>query len=246
MPTRIVDESSGPSRTQPRRRVETIRAARRRSQRAARTQQRQHARTRARILTAAHRLYAVAGYTSVSMRELAKRLRFTAQAIYHYFPSKEAMFAALADEGLRLLEAQHPSEELTDTIDNLRLPYLRYYEFSKAHPEYFTLLWMDPAAAVSQGAPQIAQITRMAEDTRRRIERCMREGLFPPDLDTEQAATLLLGAVHGPAVMGLTGRPPAQGLDRTAHDLLDAAIASLSSGRIRRAVDEASVPAEVT
>ena len=55
-------------------------------------------RTRRKILKVAHKLYTVAGYASVSMREVAKKMGFSAQAIYYYFPSKEAMFAALADE----------------------------------------------------------------------------------------------------------------------------------------------------
>lgn len=194
----------------------------------------EHERTRRRILKAAHTLYSVRGYASVSMREVAKRLGFSAQAIYYYFRSKEAMFSALADEGLRLLEAQHPSEELADPLDNLRLPFLRYYDFSKSHPEYFTLLWMDPAAATSQQAPQVALIMRMSEDVNHRLRRCVNLGLMPGDMDFLRAGEILLAAVHGPAVMGLTGRPPIPNLDATAHALLDSAILGLQQGLVRR------------
>ncbi len=207
-------------------------------ERAASSRARVHDRRRARILKAAHQLYSVAGYSSVSMREVAKKVGFSAQAIYYYFRSKEAMFAALADEGLRLLEAQHPSEELPDALDNLRLPYLRYYDFSKAHPEYFTLLWMDPAAATTQGPAQLAMIGRMSQDVWRRLERCVAEGLMPADLDPDRASSILFGAVHGPAVMGLTGRPPGsqqQDLDEVARGLLDSAILGLQAGLARKA-----------
>lgn len=201
-----------------------------------------HDRTRRKILKVAHKLYTVAGYASVSMREVAKRMGFSAQAIYYYFPSKEAMFAALADEGLRLLEAQHPSEELADSFDNLRLPYLRYYDFSKAHPEYFTLLWMDPAAATSQQEPQIAMILRMSEDVHKRMRRCVAEGLLPPDIDLALASSVLFSAVHGPAVMGLTGRPPTDALDAVARHLLDAGIMGLQAGLVRHPAEARSAP----
>ncbi len=196
-----------------------------------------HDRIRRKILTVAHKLYTTAGYASVSMREVAKKMGFSAQAIYYYFPSKEAMFAALADEGLRLLEAQHPSEELADPIDNLLLPYVRYYDFSKSHPEYFTLLWMDPAAATSQGEPQIAMIQRMTDDVQRRLQRCIREGLFPQDLDGLRADSMLFSAVHGPAVMGLTGRPVSDALDTVMRNLLDSAVLGLRAGLIRKNVE---------
>lgn len=204
-----------------------------------------HERTRAKILKEAHRLYSIAGYAAVSMREVAKGVGFSAQAIYYYYPSKEAMFAALADEGLRLLELQHPSEELADPIDNLRLLYVRYYDFSKAHPVYFTLLWMDPAAAVSQQAPQIEMIARMVADTNRRFKRCIDEGIFSANVDIGRAAALLFSAVHGPAVMGLTGRPAneTKDLDILASELLDAAILAIRSGAIGQCEP---APAEAT
>ena len=196
-----------------------------------------HDRTRRQILKVAHKLYTTAGYASVSMREVAKKMGFTAQAIYYYFPSKEVMFAALADEGLRLLEAQHPSEELADPIDNLLLPYVRYYDFSQSHPEYFTLLWMEPAAATSQGEPQIAMISRMAEDVQGRFTRCIREGLFPAELDMDLAGSMLFSAVHGPAVIGLTGRPPQDQPDIVMRHLLNAAVLAFRSGLVRRNSD---------
>ena len=123
---------------------------------------------------------------------------------------------------------------------------MRYNDFSNSHPEYFTLLWMDPAAATSQGEPQIAMIARMAEDVRGRFGRCIREGLFPADLDIDRAGSMLFSAVHGPAVIGLTGRPPEGQPDIIMRLLLNAAVLAFKSGLVRQASDAAREPTGLT
>jgi AcrR family transcriptional regulator len=168
------------------------------------------------------------------MREIAKRLGFSAQAIYNYFPSKEAMVAAMVDEGLRLLEQTNPSEVLPDALDNLRFMYVRYYEFSKAHPDYFTLLFMDPVAARNFQEPQLKVIQRLGLDAARRMQRCVDEGIFPADLDLRAAGTLMWSAVHGPAVIALTGIKTAMSTDQAAKDVMEAVIEALRSGTVAR------------
>jgi AcrR family transcriptional regulator len=46
------------------------------------------------LLDRAFELFATRGYAALSMRDLAKALGVTTGALYHYFPSKEAMFEA--------------------------------------------------------------------------------------------------------------------------------------------------------
>src|SRR2546430_15569643 len=41
------------------------------------------------------------GVAALSLRELARRLRFTVQALYKYYPSKAALYDALFREGIR-------------------------------------------------------------------------------------------------------------------------------------------------
>ena len=45
------------------------------------------------------------GYRNVSMRKIAERIEYSPAAIYSYFPSKDDIFFALAEEGFRLLAA---------------------------------------------------------------------------------------------------------------------------------------------
>ena len=55
------------------------------------------------ILDAARELFVAEGYHNVSIRKIAERIEYSPAAIYSYFPSKDDIFFALAEEGFRLL-----------------------------------------------------------------------------------------------------------------------------------------------
>src|SRR6266404_5445040 len=55
------------------------------------------------ILDAARDLFVTEGYQNVSIRKVAERIEYSPAAIYGYFPSKDDIFFALAEEGFRLL-----------------------------------------------------------------------------------------------------------------------------------------------
>src|SRR6266853_114512 len=55
------------------------------------------------ILDAARELFVAEGFQNVSIRKIAERIEYSPAAIYDYFPSKDDIFFALAEEGFRLL-----------------------------------------------------------------------------------------------------------------------------------------------
>src|SRR5919206_4707875 len=95
------------------------------------------------ILDAARELFVNEGYRNVSIRKIAERIEYSPAAIYSYFPSKDDIFFALAEEGFRLLASSSakPSAS-TDPIDQIRSMFWHYYVFSKTHPEYFALMFI--------------------------------------------------------------------------------------------------------
>ncbi len=180
------------------------------------------------ILDTARQLYKLHGYEAVSMRGVAAQLGFSKQNIYYYFASKEEIFLALQEEGIRKLQAASSYEELADPLQNVRLPYWGYYQFSKAHPEYFHLLWVDPAAPrIDWKGPRFQRLAEMGEDNLRRLRRCMAEGVLPETLDVMQASSLLHAAIHGCAVLEISGHSNVADMDRLAATLLDMVIAGL-------------------
>src|SRR5689334_12551067 len=93
------------------------------------------------ILDAARELFVAEGFQQVSIRKIAERIEYSPAAIYSYFPSKDDIFFALAEEGFRLLgDPASPKgvEQLAGLapLDRLRAIFVRLYEFSREHPQY--------------------------------------------------------------------------------------------------------------
>jgi AcrR family transcriptional regulator len=102
------------------------------------------------ILDAARDLFVAEGYQNVSIRKIAEKVEYSPAAIYGYFPSKDDIFLALAEEGFRLLFAcEQDAVAQLASIDNIRTGFQRFYEFSKTHPEYFALMFVDRSVPMS-------------------------------------------------------------------------------------------------
>ena len=62
--------------------------------------------TRQRILEAAQRHFGELGYRGMAVEQLARDLELDARAIYHYFPSKRALFQAASEAAFDLYGAE--------------------------------------------------------------------------------------------------------------------------------------------
>src|SRR6476646_3519921 len=111
-------------------------------------QERDREAVRRAILDAARDLFVTEGYQNVSIRKIAERIEYSPAAIYGYFASKDDIFFALAEEGFRLLcdrGAAAPDAAHIDPLDRIRGIFWRLYEFSREHPQYFDLMFVDRA-----------------------------------------------------------------------------------------------------
>ena len=107
------------------------------------------------ILDAARDLFVAEGYQNVSIRKIAERIEYSPAAIYSYFPSKDDIFFALAEEGFHLLFESARSDRRRSRTRRSRCgasrPSWHLYEFSRLHPEYFALMFLD------RSVPRITQ-----------------------------------------------------------------------------------------
>ena len=185
------------------------------------------------ILDAARDLFVAEGYNNVSIRKIAERIEYSPAAIYSYFPSKDDIFFALAEEGLRLLFASRGDcRQLADPLDGIRRPFLHVYEFSKTHPEYFALMFLDRSVPrISQNFQRFGFVRDGKAQLAAVIQRAIDGGYFPAGTHADGVFRILMTATFGACVRRLCDRlAPGEDGDVLARETLDAALAGLRAG----------------
>lgn len=187
------------------------------------------------ILDAARDLFVNESYQNVSIRKIAERIEYSPAAIYGYFPAKDDIFFALAEEGFRLLHGE-PDQfaALADVppLERLRAMFWRFYQFSEEHPQYFALMFVDRTVPrISREYERFA----FAHEGKRllldQLQSCIDSGALPKSVDPHSALRVLSAALLGVAVMRLSDRlAPGEQAQDLARDVLDITIAGLQSG----------------
>ena len=199
-----------------------------------REERQQHARatTRRAILDAALSLFVSDGYAQVSIRNIAAKVEYSPGAIYSYFKSKDEIFFALAEEGFRLLGAtqlQHAPSD--DPLDDIRTAAWRFYEFSKAQPQYFALVFLDRRVPrIGREYEQFAFMSDLKSRLKSQMQRCIDQGLFPSTVDAEVGLRLIWAPILGIAALRLSERLPREDADNLVLDAIDTTIAGLRAG----------------
>ena len=185
------------------------------------------------ILDAARELFVAEGYQNVSIRKIAEKIEYSPAAIYGYFPSKDDIFLALAEEGFRLLFAcEQGSVREPASLEGIRSGFQRFYEFSKTHPEYFALMFVDRSVPqISRDWSRFGFVRDMKETMAAGIQTVIDAGGFPAGTKPDSVFRILMAAVHGVAVMRLCERlAPGEDPDALARDTIEAALTGLRVG----------------
>lgn len=198
-------------------------------------QDREREAVRRAILNAARELFVAEGYRNVSMRKLAERIEYSPAAIYGYFENKDDIFFALAEEGFRLLFTPMPQGRdpaPVEPLDRVRDIFWHYYEFSKTHPEYFELMFIDRSVPrISRDWERFGFVREGKRACSAVIQECIDVGLFPAATDAGAVFRVLSTAIYGAAVFRITCRlPPGEDGDALARDVLEATLAGLRAG----------------
>jgi AcrR family transcriptional regulator len=196
-------------------------------------QERERESVRRAILDAARDLFVAEGYQHVSIRKIAERIEYSPAAIYGYFPSKDDIFFALAEEGFDLLHAvARSAPPADDPIDGLRQGLWAFYEFSKRHPEHFLLMFLD--RSVPRIGAHYQQFQRLIDLKRRMadvVAACITSGALPASVDPASAFRVLTAALLGATGTRLFNRlAPGEDGDALARDVVETVLGGLRAG----------------
>jgi AcrR family transcriptional regulator len=164
--------------------------------------------TRDRLLDSARDIYLAEGVAGLSMRKVAQKAGVSAPAIYRHFESKEALLAAVAEEGFALfarylwrgLQADTPRARLRATGTG-------YLRFALEQAPYYRVIFLSPAEAL--GFTQMPEtVSRKAAPTFQflvdRVRECSAAGALV-EADPAELAATIWAHTHGLVSLYLNG-----------------------------------------
>jgi AcrR family transcriptional regulator len=178
-----------------------------------------HGDLRSALLAAAGRILDKQGAAELSLRETAKIAGVSAAAPYRHFTSKEALLAALAEDGFEELERvlkaaaeRHPGRP-QGQLQDLAVAYLR---LAARRPHFFRMMF-----SVDLGPSRVEEgIVRACDRVAHGLAQTLAQGL-PPSARTgpnaERAFLLYWSTLHGYAMLLIDHKLDDLGLSTEAH-----------------------------
>lgn len=154
------------------------------------------------ILDAARTLFVERGIEAVSMREIAKKIKYSATTIYNYFADKDALLQAICDEDfLTLANEMQAIMQLPNSIIRIQALCNQYAKFALSYPSHYRLMFMTPQKICNLETSQI-QRGNAEQDAYALLKWVTKEAfdaqLFRADVDDyELIAQTLWASIHG-------------------------------------------------
>jgi AcrR family transcriptional regulator len=172
------------------------------------------------ILTVARELAEAEGWEAVTTRRLAERVEYSQPVLYSHFKGKDAIVAAVAEEGFtelaELLRRARTAARGREPQGGLRAVCRAYLDFAVEHPALYQAMFVMPT-----------QLKFASEETPAALRAgfdAFVEALPEETVEREARAELLWAALHGLSALSATGRIPSQ-CETARLDLLIDAIA---------------------
>ncbi|MCS7011462.1 MAG: TetR/AcrR family transcriptional regulator [Anaerolineales bacterium] len=169
------------------------------------TQQRSEA-TRAQLLEAALRCFALVGYNAASVDGICAEAGFSKGAFYHHFPSKQAVFLALLDGWLKTIAKGLESlRQATVPETFVAMTSLLPVILASADERLpmFLEFWLQASRDEKVWEATIAPYRHYQEYFARLVADGVAEGSLKPETDPQAAAQVILSLAVGLFLQGV-------------------------------------------
>ena len=171
-----------------------------------------HGNLRQSLLDASVALLDSEGLEALSLRRLAEQVGVSRQAPYHHFRDKQALLAAIGEQGFALLNqllgsfTDNPAISLDERLYRAVMGYLN---FALEHRALYRLMFGQTLWRSEQTRSDTDEFQRYAKDCFRQyvqlFDLLKEAGELPPEENTLRLAQLLWAAMHGLAQLAADG-----------------------------------------
>jgi AcrR family transcriptional regulator len=156
------------------------------------------------IMASAQELFFTKGFNATTMDEIARKAELSKGALYLYFPSKEALYATVIGEGLKILfdrieeafQLDLPPDQMLRKFGEV------FYRYYLDYPGYSRIFFFLEHREVTKQLPR-ELIQENLQKGKRNFQRFIEviqqgidQGIFAP-VDPRRAAVALWGATNG-------------------------------------------------
>jgi AcrR family transcriptional regulator len=163
--------------------------------------------THKKILMAATKLFARQGYHKTTITDIAQAVNLTSGAVFHHFPSKEALLEAVVDWLARGIDiySDHLNRSEKGSLAVAQGVVDIMCEHFRRQPEATICLAALATEFAGSRHPMEKRLKAVYQDFIEAFSRILQN--HPKITDSRAAATALIGAVQGIAVQGLLQAP---------------------------------------
>jgi AcrR family transcriptional regulator len=187
--------------------------------------------TRARILDAAVRRFAVAGYDAASVDDICAEAGVSKGAFYHHYPTKQAIFLALMQGWLGMIDlgmkAVH-KETVPETLVQMTNLLPGVFAAAEDRLPMFLEFWLQASRDENIWKAMIAPYHHYQEHFARLVEDGIGEGSLKP-VDSHVAAQVIVSLAVGLVLQGVLD-PHAADWEKTARESMQILMNGLAKG----------------
>jgi AcrR family transcriptional regulator len=161
------------------------------------------------IIDAARELFVTKGVDAVTMREIAKRIGYSATSIYLHFADKESLIRAICDTDFLALAVSLKSIfQITHPLERMHALGRGYAAFALSHPNHYRLMFMTQHVPIDPAQSSLKQ-NNAEQDAYFQLKSVVKEvhnvGYFRADLhDVDLIAQTIWAGMHGVCSLQIT------------------------------------------